>query len=105
MHNVLHYWRSDLQGRRVLLFVDNITFIHLVRSGSSRSSLLMTELRQVWSLLRAVQIDLQTVHITTDLNPAEKPIRHRHRDVWTLREGYRRQIRALDRPFSLDLSE
>ena len=54
----------------------------------------MAELRQVWVLL-------QSVHIDTDLNPADQPSRRWHRDVWTFREGC--QLRALTpRPFSID---
>ena len=103
VHNALRYWRADLRGHRVLLFVDNMTVMHLLRSGSSRSPLLMAELRQVWALLRAERIDLQVVHIATGLNPADRPSRRWHRDAWTFREGCRRQLRAIaPRPFSLD---
>jgi len=103
VHNALRYWRADLRGHRVLLFVDNMTVMHLLRSGSSRSPLLMAELRQVWALLREEGIDLQSVHIATGLNPADQPSRRWQRDAWTFREGCRRQLRALARrPFSLD---
>ena len=103
VHLALRYWRADLRGRRVLLFVDNMTVMHLLRSGSSRSPLLMAELRQVWAFLRAEHIDLQAVHIATGSNPADQPSRRWHRDAWTFREGCRRQLRALaPRPFSLD---
>ena len=103
VHHALRYWREELQGRRVLLFVDNMTVMHLLRSGTSRSPLLMAELRQVWALLRAAKIDLQTVHIATGLNPADQPSRRWNRAEWTFREGCRRQLRSLARrPFSLD---
>ena len=83
MHHALRYCRADLRGRRVLLFLDNMTVMHLLRSGSSRSSLLMAELRQVWAFLRAEHNDLQTVHIDTGLNPADQPSRRWRRDAWT----------------------
>ncbi len=103
VHQALRFWLPDLRGQRVLLFVDNMTVMHLLRSGSSRSPLLMAELRQVWALLRQERIELKAVHIATGLNPADQPSRRWHRDEWTFREGCRRRLRDLVRtPFSLD---
>jgi len=54
---------GHLQGHCVLLFCDNTTVVQLLRKGTSRVTLLMAELRQVWRLLIDMQVDLVPVYI------------------------------------------
>jgi hypothetical protein len=46
----------------VLLFCDNTTVVQLLRKGTSRSALLMAELRQVWQLLHTLRVELVPVY-------------------------------------------
>jgi hypothetical protein len=76
VHRSLLACRSDLQGHSVLLFCDNTTVVQLLRKGTSRSPLLMEELRQVCRLLIDMQVDLVPVYIPSVDNPADFPSRH-----------------------------
>ena len=50
--------------------------VQLLRKGTSRSALLMAELRQVWALLHTLRVDLVPVYIASGDNPADFPSRH-----------------------------
>ena len=103
VHRSLLAWRSDLQGHRVLLFCDNTTVVQLLRKGTSRSPLLMAELRQVWRLLIDMQVDLVPVYIPSGDNPADFPSRHSQRAEWTFRAGMRATLSRLSScAFTLD---
>jgi hypothetical protein len=103
VHRSLLAWRSDLQGHRVLLFCDNTTVVQLLRKGTSRSPLLMAELRQVWRLVIDMQVDLVPVYIPSGDNPADFPSRHSQNAEWTFRAGMRATLSCLSScDFTLD---
>jgi len=87
----------------VLLFCDNTTVVQLLRKGTSRSALLMAELRQVWALLHTLRVDLVPVYIASGDNPADFPSRHSMSAEWTFRPGLRQQLHQLSpRAYTLD---
>ncbi len=103
VHRSLQAWRADLQGHRVLLFCDNTAVVQLLRKGTSRSALLMAELRQVWQLLHDMQVELVPVYIASGDNPADFPSRYSMSAEWTFRPGMRAQLHRLSqRAYSLD---
>jgi hypothetical protein len=103
VHKSLLAWRAELQGHRVLLFCDNTTVVQLLRKGTSRSALLMAELRQVWTLLHTLKVDLVPVYIASADNPADFPSRHSMSAEWTFRPGLRQQLHQLSpRAYTLD---
>lgn len=103
VHRSLEAWRAELQGHRVLLFCDNTAVVQLLRKGTSRSALLMAELRQVWQLLHALQVELVPVYIASGDNPADFPSRYSMSAEWTFRAGMRKQLHRLSsRAYTLD---
>jgi hypothetical protein len=99
VHKSLLAWRAELQGHRVLLFCDNTTVVQLLRKGTSRSALLMAELRQVWTLLHTLKVDLVPVYIASADNPADFPSRHSMSAEWTYRPALhcqRRNVRFVE---------
>ena len=102
-HRAIRVWGSHLSGARVLLFCDNMAVCSLLKHGTSRSALLMAELRVVWQLLVDFQIKIDPFYIKSADNPADWPSRARDSSAWTFRPGTRAQLRALwPRPFTLD---
>ena len=103
VHKSLLAWRAELQGHRVLLFCYNTTVVQMLRKGTSRSALLMAELRQVWTLLHTLKVDLVPVYIASADNPADFPSRHSMSAEWTFRPGLRQQLHQLSpRAYTLD---
>ena len=95
VHKSLQAWHADLRGHRVLLFCDNTAVVQLLRKGTSRSALLMAELRRVWQLLHDLQIELVPVYIASADNPADFPSRYSMSAEWTFRAGMRAQLHQL----------
>lgn len=65
----------QVSNRRVLLFTDNTSVCHILRSGTTRSPDLIPDLRRIWALLLDNSIDLHPRYIPTELNPADAPSR------------------------------
>mgnify|MGYP006140333087 FL=1 len=103
VHRALLVWGKQLAGHRVLLFVDNTCVVQLLKHGTSRSPLLMAELRVVWQLLLDLRITLDPIYVASSDNPADHPSRQLPTDAWTFRRPWRDKLQSLTpRPFSLD---
>ena len=85
---------ADLQGRVVTLWEDNQAVIFIIRNKTSRSPLLMAELRLLLELLDELHIDLRPRYIRSALNPADEFSRLTERDAWELRPRLRKQLLA-----------
>ena len=102
-HRAIRVWGRQLSGARVLLFCDNQAVCSLLRHGTSRSALLMAELRVVWQLLVDLEIKIDPIYIRSEDNPADLPSRRQDSSDWTFRPRMRAQLRALwPREFTLD---
>lgn len=102
-HRAIRVWGQRLSNARVLLFCDNQAVCSLLRHGTSRSPLLMAELRVVWQLLVELRITIDPVYIRSEDNPADLPSRQRDTSDWTFRPGTRAHLRALwPHAFTLD---
>eukprot|EP00873_Tetraselmis_striata_P040431 jgi/Tetstr1/460695/TSEL_000551.t1 len=59
---------SELRGRHVLLHEDNMGVVHVLANLTSRSPLLMTELRKLWFILDSNDISIRARYIKTTAN-------------------------------------
>eukprot|EP00873_Tetraselmis_striata_P025550 jgi/Tetstr1/445814/TSEL_033455.t1 len=59
---------SELRGRQVLLHEDNMGVVHVLASLTSRSPLLMTEMRNLWFILDTNDISIRARYIKTTAN-------------------------------------
>ena len=78
----------------VTLWEDNQAVIFIIRNKTSRSPLLMAELRLLLELLDELHIDLRPRYIRSALNPADEFSRLTERDAWELRPRLRKQLLA-----------
>jgi len=81
-----------LKGHRVLFWQDNQCVVAIVRNRTSRSKLLMVELRRLLQLLDDLKIDLEMKYIRSALNPADELSRLTHRDAWGLKARLQRSL-------------
>lgn len=97
----------DLRGRVVRLWEDNQAVVHIIRNKTSRSPLLMAELRLLLQLLDDLHIRLEPRYIRSELNPADEFSRLTDRDAWSLVPSVQRMLlakvaRSARMPVSLD---
>eukprot|EP00873_Tetraselmis_striata_P007234 jgi/Tetstr1/427498/TSEL_017624.t1 len=59
---------SELRGRHVLLYEDNMGVVYVLANLTSRSPLLMTELRKLWFVLDYNDISISARYIKTTAN-------------------------------------
>ena len=99
---------DDLRGRSVRLWEDNQAVVHIIRNRTSKSPLLMAELRLLLALLDDLDIRLVPRYIKSELNVADEFSRLTDRDAWRLKPQVqhmlaKRTLAILRRPcFSLD---
>ena len=96
-----------LRGHVVRLWEDNMAVVHIIRAKTSRSAVLMAELRDLLDLLRELDIILLPKYIRSQLNPSDYFSRLTDRDAWMLRPRLRASLRrhaenVLQEPISLD---
>ena len=96
-----------LRGHVVRLWEDNMAVVHIIRAKTSRSAVLMAELRDLLDLLRELEITLLPKYIRSQLNPSDYFSRLTDRDAWMLRPRLRASLRrhaesVLQEPLSLD---
>ncbi len=63
-------YQDDLCGHVVRLWEDNQAVVHIIRNKTSRSPVLMAELRALLQLLESLNITLMPKYICSELNPA-----------------------------------
>ena len=85
---------DDLRGRVVTLWEDNQAVVFIIRNKTSRSPMLMAELRLLLELLDDLGIELRPRYIRSELNPADEFSRLTERDAWELHVPLRRQLLA-----------
>jgi hypothetical protein len=64
----VQHFLPQLAGRRVLLREDNMAVVHILTSLVSRSPVLMEELRRLWYVLDAADIELRPLYIRSAEN-------------------------------------
>ena len=72
---------DDLRGRSVRLWEDNQAVVHIIRNHTSKSPLLMAELRLLLALLDDLDIRLVPRYIKSELNVADEFSRLTDRDA------------------------
>ena len=85
---------ADLRGRVVTLWEDNQGVVFILRNRTSRSPMLMAELRILLELLDDLHIELRPQYIRSELNPADEFSRLTERDAWQLRPHLQQQLLA-----------
>ena len=98
---------DDLRGHVVRLWEDNQAVVHIIRNKTSRSPMLMAELRALLQLLETLHIRLEPRYIRSELNPADEFSRLTDRDAWSLKPHVQRMLqrkveRLVRRRISLD---
>ena len=73
-----------LSHRRTLLFVDNQAVVYIIRNFTSRSPVLMAELRGLVGICETANATLDVQWVPTDRNLADEPSRRRAPDHWKL---------------------
>ena len=73
-----------LKMRRVLLFVDNQAVVYVIRNFTTRSPIMMAELRNLVALCETNNARLSVQWVPTDLNTADAPSRYKGSDHWRL---------------------
>ena len=68
MRKGVEFFLPQLAGRRVLLREDNMAVVWILTSMVSRSPQLMHELRKLWYVLDAHDIDLRALYIRSAAN-------------------------------------
>jgi len=88
----LNMYSSELRGHTVRLWEDNQAVVFIIRNRTSRSSLLMAELRLLLQLLDDLSVTLVPRYIRSELNPADQFSRLTDRDAWRLRPCTQRKL-------------
>lgn len=92
----------EVQGQHVLLWEDNMPVVHIVMNGTSRSPVLMSELRQLWAFLLHHNITLVPRYIRSADNPADRWSRWKDRSAWQLHPALASRLQALFGSCTLD---
>ena len=85
-------YADELQGHTVRLWEDNQAVVFIIRNRTSRSPLLMAELRLLLQLLDELSVTLVPRYIRGELNLADQFSRLNHRDAWRLRPCTERKL-------------
>lgn len=88
----LSMYSNELRGHTVRLWEDNQAVVFIIRNGTSRSPLLMAELRLLLQLLDDLSVILVPRYIRSELNPADQFSRLTDRDAWQLRASTQRKL-------------
>jgi hypothetical protein len=92
----------EVRGQHILLWEDNMPVVHIVMNGTSRSPMLMSELRQLWAFLMQHNITLLPRYIRSEDNPADMWSRWKDRSAWQLLPAVAKHVQARFGPCTLD---
>lgn len=91
-------------GTTLRLRTDSMVALHVIRAGSSRSPVLMAEMRDLHELCQEMGIVLQVEHVSSVLNAwADRLSREHDSTDWTLQPSAFRRLDALYGPHTVDL--
>jgi len=91
-------------GTVLRLRTDSMVALHVIRAGSSRSSVLMREMRDLYELCAEMQVQLDVEHVSSVLNAwADRLSREHDSTDWTLGPTAFARLEARYGPHTIDL--
>lgn len=91
-------------GTVIRLRTDSMVALGVIRAGSSRSPVLMAEMRDLFELCAAMQVDLRVEHVSSVMNEgADRLSRENESTDWTLSPAAFLRLHKQYRPHSVDL--
>jgi DNA N-6-adenine-methyltransferase (Dam)/Reverse transcriptase (RNA-dependent DNA polymerase) len=96
-------FRSELQGRCVLLREDNTVTESVIRNACSKSPIMLAEFRLLWALADELHISFKVVRVASADNKADAASRHVDRDDYKLAPAVFDVLSKVYGPFDVDL--
>lgn len=91
-------------GSIIRLRTDSMVALHVMRAGSSRSPVLMGEMRELYDLCKKMEVELRIEHVSSALNEwADRLSREHDSTDWTLLPAAFASLNAKYGPHSVDL--